>query len=96
MDFIWDLNKREQVLKDHEIDFERIIDVFSDPLAIEYIDEQHSTPEEIRFSIIGLTAQYGLVYLAYTEINENELRFITARKAERRLVEIYDKRRSRI
>jgi hypothetical protein len=26
-----------------------------------------------------------LIYLAYTEINENELRFITARKAVRRL-----------
>jgi uncharacterized protein len=96
MDFTWDPNKREQVLRDHDIDFDRIKDVFSDPLAIEYVDEEHSTAEEVRFSIIGLTAHYGLIYLAYTEINQDELRFITARKAERRLVEIYDTRRSRI
>jgi uncharacterized protein len=96
MTFIWDPIKSEQVLRDHGIDFARIEDVFSDPFAVEYIDEEHSTHDEIRFSIIGLTAEYGLIYLSYTETNDNELRFITARKAERRLVEIYDKRRSRI
>lgn len=50
----------------------------------------------MRFSIIGITAEYGLIYLTFTEPAEHELRFITARKAEKRLVEINDKRRSRI
>jgi uncharacterized protein len=96
MKFTWDQKKSDKVKIDHKIDFEKIQDIFDDPFAIEFIDEEHSTDEEIRFAIIGLTAEYGLVYLVFTETTETELHFITARKAENWMVKQYDENRSRI
>ena len=95
MKFSWDEAKREKVLAEHKVDFARIGDVFEDPFAIEDVDEIHSTPDEIRFTIIGLTREYGLIFLSFTEPKETELRFITARKAEPWMTTIYDKGRSK-
>jgi uncharacterized DUF497 family protein len=58
------------------------------------IDEAHSTEEEIRYAIIGLTS-YGLVYLVFTEPTEDELHFITARLAENWMVKEYEENRKR-
>ena len=95
MNITWDPVKREKVLDDHKVDFDKIKDIFEDPFAIEDIDEVHSSPEEIRFTIIGLTREYGLVFLAFTETSETDLRFITARRAENWMKTIYDEARSR-
>jgi uncharacterized DUF497 family protein len=47
-------------LKNHKVDFAKIEDIFDDPLAIYFADDEHSTFEEIRNGVIGKTAQYGL------------------------------------
>lgn len=44
---------------------------------------------------IGITAAYGLTYLVYTEPGENETHFITARRAEKWMVDYYEKSRAR-
>ncbi|MGI8641185.1 MAG: hypothetical protein ACR2MG_14715 [Pyrinomonadaceae bacterium] len=72
-----------------------IKDVFDDPFAVEYIDEKHSTEEEVRFAIIGLTVEYGLIQLIFTEPTETELHFVTARKAGNWMVKIYEQNRRR-
>lgn len=90
----WNESKRRKVAKDHHVDFDKVKDVFNDPFAVEYIDEEHSTPDEIRLAIIGITGAYGLTYLVYTEVDD-ELHFITARRAENWMVTVYDERRSR-
>jgi len=95
MKISWDRAKREKVLVDHKVDFDKIKDIFEDFFAIEDIDETHSSAEEIRFTIIGLTREYGLVFLSFTETSETNLRFITARKAENWMTKIYDEARSR-
>ena len=95
MKFSWDPTKREKVLADHKVDFDKIKDIFEDPFAIEDIDEIHSSVEDIRFTIIGLTREYGLVFLAFTETVESNLRFITARRAENWMKKIYDEARSK-
>ncbi len=96
MKFTWDDRKRLKVLADHKIDFERLEDIFADPYAVESVDDEHSTPEEIRYSIIGATGAYGLVYLVYTEPGDTEIRYVTARRAENWMVTVYDQRRNRI
>ncbi|HVF46019.1 MAG TPA: BrnT family toxin [Pyrinomonadaceae bacterium] len=53
MNFTWDPTKREKVLTEHKVDFDKITDVFDDPFAVEDIDEVHSSPDEIRFTISG-------------------------------------------
>ncbi len=95
MKFTWDPPKREKVLAEHKVDFDKIKDVFNDPFAFEDIDEIHSTADELRFTIIGLTREYGLIFLAFTELSDTHLRFITARKAENWMIKVYDKARSR-
>jgi len=96
MEFEWDPAKRESVLADHHVDFEKLQDIFADPYAIEFIDEEHSSDDEIRFGMIGLTAEYGVVYLVFTEDVPNKARFITARKAEKWMVNEYEEERRRI
>lgn len=95
MEISWNPAKREKVLIDHKVDFDKIEDIFEDPFAIEDIDDVHSSTEETRFTIIGLTREYGLVFLAFTETSETNLRFITARRAENWMQKIYDEKRSR-
>lgn len=72
----------------------RITDIFADPFAVEFIDESHSTEEEIRYAIIGATV-YGLVFLVFTEIGPDELHFISARLAEKWMVKEYEQNRKR-
>ncbi|MCB1025329.1 MAG: BrnT family toxin [Acidobacteria bacterium] len=94
MKFTWDEIKAEKVKRDHAVEFAKIIDIFEDAFAIEYIDEDHSTDEETRYAIIGLTS-YGLVYLVFTELKMDELHFITARLAENWMVKEYEENRKR-
>jgi uncharacterized DUF497 family protein len=96
MKFTWNNEKAEKVKQEHKVEFKKIKDIFDDPFAVEFIDENHSTDEEIRFEIIGLTAEYGLIHLVFIEITETHLHFITARKAENWMIKEYEQNRSRI
>ena len=89
MKFTWDKTKAEKVKIEHKISLEKIADIFDDPFSVDFTDEEHSTESETRYAIIGKTAEYGLVYLVYAAISETELRFITARKAEKWMVSFY-------
>lgn len=95
MRFTWDEDKAAAVKGEHHVDFARLIDVFSDPYAVEFVDEAHSTQGETRFAIVGLTARYGLIYPVFTEPGEDELHFITARRAEPWMVTEYEENRRR-
>lgn len=95
MKFTRNGRKAQKVKDEHKIEFDKIKDVFDDLFAIEFIDEIHSTNEEVRFAIIDLTAKYGLIYLVFTEPIESELHFITARKAENWMVKSYEQNRRR-
>lgn len=90
--FSWDEEKAVKVRLEHSVEFSKIINIFEDPFAIEFIDEKHSSDDEIRYAIIGLTS-YGLTYLVYTEPEENTVHFITARLAEAWMVKEYEENR---
>lgn len=94
MNYSWDEEKAKEVRHKHAIEFAKITDIFSDPYAIEFIDEKHSTEAETRYAIIGATV-FGLVYLVFTEESEYELHFITARLAENWMVKEYEQNRKR-
>jgi uncharacterized DUF497 family protein len=55
--------------------------MFLDAFSIDFIDEEHSSKNEIRYGVIGKTAAYGLVILIYS-VSGDYIRFITARRAE--------------
>ncbi len=87
--FVWDESKRRKVTKEHKIDFALLLDVFDDVFGVYFEDFEHSTDEEIRFNLIGFSAQYELVYVTFTYQN-NDVRLITAWKAEKWMVKEYE------
>ena len=89
MKHTWNDEKAAKVKAGHKVEFEKLVDVFDDVFALDFIDEEHSTVDEIRYAVIGKTAEYGMIYLVYASISPNELRFITARKAEKWMVSFY-------
>jgi uncharacterized protein len=92
--FTWDDDKAEEVKAEHHVEFSRITDIFEDAYAIEFIDERHSSDDETRYAIIGLTG-YGLTYLVFTEPSPGELHFITARPAEKWMEDDYEENKRR-
>lgn len=94
--FVWDEAKRLKVIEDHKVDFALIFDVFEDSFAFDFEDFQHSDETEIRWGIIGQTSQYGLIMLIYKNIDDDDVRFITARKAEKWMVKKYEENKRRI
>lgn len=98
MRYTWDEDKADVVNAEHGVEFSGVIDIFEDPYAVEFVDERHSTEDETRYAIIGLTARYGLVYLIFTQGEsgvETELHFITARRAEPWMVDEYEENQQR-
>ena len=93
--FVWDEAKKQKVIEEHHIDFELIFDVFEDPFAIDFEDYEHSDELETRWGIIGKTAHYGLIVLNYTVVETEDVRFITARRAEKWMVNKYEENRKR-
>lgn len=87
--FVWDESKRQQVIVDHNVDFELILDIFEDPFAI-YNDDLGHSETELRYTVVGMTVKYGLVFLVFTYVDE-KIRFITARRAENWMVKEYER-----
>ncbi|HEX9928778.1 MAG TPA: BrnT family toxin [Pyrinomonadaceae bacterium] len=94
--FVWDETKREQVIKEHGVDFAEIGDVFNDPFALYFEDYEHSSDDETRFRTVGQTVLYGLVAAVFIYTDEDKIRFITARHAENWMVKEYEKNRKRL
>jgi uncharacterized DUF497 family protein len=85
----WDENKRKLVLKEHHIDFAKITDIFEDAYGIYREDTEHSE-DETRYSVVAITAEYGLTFAVFVYTKDEEIRFITARRAENWMVKEYE------
>lgn len=79
--FEWDKNKAQTNFKKHKVSFEEACTVFSDPLALIFDDEEHSTPEELREIIIGNSEKRRLLLTSFTERAEDIVRIISSRLA---------------
>ena len=77
--FIWDEEKAAGNLLKHGVSFEEAQTVFSNPLAVIFDDEAHSTVER-REIIIGHSANNRLILACFTE-REDNVRIISARCA---------------
>lgn len=90
MKFTWNPEKAIKVLAEHNVDFANITDIFVDDFSLDLVDEKYSNSDETRFIIVGRTAKYGLIHLVYTMPTNDEIHFITARKAEKWYVKQYE------
>lgn len=80
MYFEWDDEKAELNEVAHGVSFEEACEVFDDPNALEEFDVEHSTIDEERFRIIGLSSR-RLLTVVYCERVGNVIRIISAWKS---------------
>ena len=89
MKFEWDENKNQINKKKHGISFEEASSVFFDEEAILKPDPDHSEVED-RFLLLGLSADVKVLVVVHCYRGENEtIRIISARKANKREVQDY-------
>ncbi len=88
MGFEWDENKNVENFKKHGVSFEEAVKAFQDENAVELFDELNSNGE-IRFQIIALPPK-RLLFVAFTIREEENIRIISARKADAKQTKIYN------
>jgi uncharacterized DUF497 family protein len=77
--FEWDEAKAAANHRNHGVTFEQAQKVFTDPCAIERLDDREDYGEN-RFNIIGMV-DGRLLFVAYT-LRDDTIRIISARGAE--------------
>jgi len=79
MAFEWHSEKAKSNLEKHGVSFEEAATVFDDPLQVHYLDGAHSISEQ-RFICLGVSSEGRFLKLAYTELEADTIRIITARE----------------
>ena len=87
--FSWTDEKNQINMNRHGLFFQEAVLVFLDPYLIVRYDEIHSTQEETRWKGIGAIGNELLLSVIFTELKENEVRLISARKASKKEKEDY-------
>lgn len=87
MQFEWNPAKNQENIRKHGIDFSDIPAVFASPMLIA-VDDRHDYGEE-RWVGIGLLVDI-VVVVVWTELAEDRVRIISARKANRRERDHYE------
>jgi uncharacterized DUF497 family protein len=85
-EFEWDADKEAANLQKHGVSFAQAAVAFSDPFAVDWIDDRQDYGEE-RVILLGMTDGQVLT-VVYTE-RETRIRIISARRATRYEQEIY-------
>jgi uncharacterized DUF497 family protein len=85
-EFEWDVGKEATNLQKHGVSFAQAAVAFSDPFAVEWIDDRRDYGEE-RVILLGMT-DGQILTVVYTE-RETRIRIISARRATRYEQEIY-------
>lgn len=88
MEFEWNPGKAAANLQEHGITFAEAATVFGDPLAITYLDPDHSGDED-RFLTFGHSSEGRLLVVSHAERGDR-VRIISARKTTRRERKIYE------
>ena len=83
MIFQWNESKGASNLRKHGVSFEEAATVFLDPLARTYSDPDHSEGE-LRFMTFGRSTQGRVLVVAHIDVDEEQTRIISARRATRR------------
>lgn len=79
MKFEWEGRKANANLRKHRLDFEEASSVFEDPLALTFLDEDHSVDER-REITIGCTMKQRVVFVSHCS-RGGTFRIISARFA---------------
>lgn len=88
MQFEWDEDKARQNTKKHRVSFEQARQVFDDPRVVPFEDLEHSSDDQTRYLIIGMSS-IGLLFVSFA-FGDEVIRLISARRAEKWMVKIYE------
>jgi uncharacterized protein len=86
--FEWDTRKVAQNRLKHGVSFHEAATIFGDPMALTYLDPDHSV-EEQRFITVGSSDAGKQLIVAHSDRGE-KIRIISARKTTRREREQYE------
>lgn len=75
--FIWDPRKAAANVRKHGVSFEEAATVFADPLALAVED----AVDPGRTLLIGMSERERVLLTVYTDIDEDTIRIISARRA---------------
>lgn len=85
----WNSDKAKSNLRKHDVSFEEVCPVFSDPMFVTVLDKEHSVDED-RYITIGFSNQNRLILVAHTD-RGRVVRMISARKATKNEQRFYRK-----
>jgi uncharacterized protein len=90
MEIVWDEDKRNSNLTKHGIDFVDAVHVLYDEYALTIEDNDHY---EDRYIVIGEDSKQLILLVCYSYPDEDIIRIISARKADKKQVKHYEKSR---
>jgi uncharacterized DUF497 family protein len=82
-EFDWDAAKATANYRKHGISFTEAMFVFSDERALWGFDEAHSTPDEDRWFVVGVSQEGNVLVVAFAD-SGSTIRLISARRALKR------------
>jgi len=91
--FEWDSTKSDSNLRKHGISFEEAKTVFTDEFGRLISDPDHSELGEDRFLLLGTSINSRLLVVCHCLREEDRIRIISARKAEKRERKVYERYR---
>jgi len=95
MKFEWNPDKNKSNVKKHGVDFEEAESVFQDEMALELFDDDHSEDED-RFIIIGISSKTRELTVCHCYKNSGDtIRIISARRATKNEIAIYERNYSK-
>ncbi len=91
--FCWDATKEAMNRRKHGVSFDEARSVFLDENARLVADPEHSIQED-RYVLLGVSYRLRLVVVCHTYRGDDEIRIISARKANKREREQYREHRA--
>ncbi len=89
LNFEWDANKNASNIKKHGVSFDEAKTVFTDEYARMIGDPDHSEDED-RFILLGESIESKLLVVCHCMREGENIRLISARKADKRERKIYE------
>ncbi|MGB1090756.1 MAG: BrnT family toxin [Oceanobacter sp.] len=89
LSFQWDPDKNEKNIRKHKVSFEEAKTVFTDEFGRLIADPDHSD-EEDRFLLLGTSINARLLIVCHCVREEDCIRIISARKADKQERHIYE------
>jgi uncharacterized DUF497 family protein len=88
MNYEWDQTKNLENIRKHKVSFEQAKIALEDPYRLCFYDEAHSLNED-RYIVIG-SAERRTLFLSIVWVDEDTIRIISARRANRNEMEAYN------